>query len=169
MTPSTGPGNRHAPAFGERIMLRQYIHWHRLIGMTVQIRQHGQIIRTGTVDDAMADSTALWIAGDAAQPCGEVREEVARDPGAHEGNGKIVEVADPLNFPGVGGVECLDACLGRFGWFHGEDMGAQALAVRGRLFIQAAGALNVTSKDRCCGHHAAAAALASDQAEVGKA
>ena len=49
-------------------MLRQYIHWRRLIGATVQIRQHGQIIRTGTVDDAMADSTALWIAGDATQP-----------------------------------------------------------------------------------------------------
>ena len=68
MTPSTGPRNRHIPAFGERIMLRQYIHWRRLIGTTVQIRQHGQIIHTGTVDDAMADSTALWIAGDAAQP-----------------------------------------------------------------------------------------------------
>jgi hypothetical protein len=38
------------------------------VGATVQIRQHGHIIRTGTVDDAMADSTALWIAGDAAQP-----------------------------------------------------------------------------------------------------
>jgi len=49
-------------------MLRRYIQWRRLIGATVQIRRHGQIIRTGTVDDAMADSTALWIAGDAAQP-----------------------------------------------------------------------------------------------------
>lgn len=68
MTPLTGPRNRHAPVFEERIMLRQYIHWRRLIGATVQIRQHGQLIRTGTVDDAMADSTALWIAGDATQP-----------------------------------------------------------------------------------------------------
>ncbi|MBP1134484.1 hypothetical protein JOE31_000716 [Arthrobacter sp. PvP023] len=68
MTPSTGPGTHRAPAYGERIMLRQYINWRRLIGATVQIRQHGRIIRTGTVDDAMADSTALWIAGDAAQP-----------------------------------------------------------------------------------------------------
>jgi len=67
MTPSTGPGTRQA-SFGERIMLRQYIHWRRLIGESVEIRQHGQIIRTGTVDDAMADSTALWIAGDATQP-----------------------------------------------------------------------------------------------------
>ena len=68
MTPSTGPGDRRAPAYGERIMLRQYIHWRRLIGATVQIRQHGQIIRTGTIDDAMADCSALWIAGDAVQP-----------------------------------------------------------------------------------------------------
>ena len=49
-------------------MLREYIHWRRLIGATVQIRQNGRIIRTGTVDDAMADSTALWIAGDSTQP-----------------------------------------------------------------------------------------------------
>ena len=48
-------------------MLRQYIHWRRLIGRTVQIRHNGRIIRTGTVDDAMADSTALWIAGDSTQ------------------------------------------------------------------------------------------------------
>ncbi|TDT78363.1 hypothetical protein DFO47_107223 [Arthrobacter sp. AG258] len=68
MTPSTVPNNGRTPAFEERIMLRQHLHWRRLIGATVQIRQHGQLIRTGTVDDAMADSTALWIAGDAAQP-----------------------------------------------------------------------------------------------------
>jgi hypothetical protein len=40
-------------------------------------------------------------------------------------------------------------------------MGAQALAVRGRLLVEAAGALNVTSKDGRCGHHAATAALAT--------
>lgn len=68
MTRPTGPSKQQEPGYGERIMLRQYIHWRRLIGATVQIRQHGQIIRTGTIDDAMADSTALWIAGDAAQP-----------------------------------------------------------------------------------------------------
>jgi hypothetical protein len=50
------------------MMLRQYIHWSRLIGATVQIRWNGTLIRTGTVDDAMPASTALWIAGDAAQP-----------------------------------------------------------------------------------------------------
>ena len=68
MTPSTGPSNGRPPAVGERIMLRQHLHWRRLIGATVQLRQHGQLIRTGIVDDAMSDSTALWIAGDAAQP-----------------------------------------------------------------------------------------------------
>ncbi|MFP3579271.1 hypothetical protein SB659_06730 [Arthrobacter sp. SIMBA_036] len=68
MTRPTGSSRQQAPAYGERIMLREYIHWRRLIGATDQIRQRGQIIRTGTIDDAMADSTALWIAGDAAQP-----------------------------------------------------------------------------------------------------
>lgn len=48
-------------------MLRQYIHWRRLIGTTVQIRQNGTNIRAGTVDDAMADSSAFWIAGDSIQ------------------------------------------------------------------------------------------------------
>ena len=60
--------NRPVPAHGEPIILRQYLHWRRLIGVTVQIRQNGHVIRTGTVDDAMADSTAIWIAGDATQP-----------------------------------------------------------------------------------------------------
>jgi hypothetical protein len=98
-----------------------------------------------------------------------VREEVTRDPGTHERNGKIVEVADPLDFPGVVGVKGLDACPGRLGWFYGEDMGAQALAVRGSLFVQAACALNVSAEDGRCGYYAAAAALASDQAKVSKA
>ena len=69
MTPPTGHQNQNGnvPAPGP-LMLREYIHWRRLIGTTVQIRQNGRIIRTGTVDDAMADSTALWIAGDSTQP-----------------------------------------------------------------------------------------------------
>ena len=48
-------------------------------------------------------------------------------------------------------------------------MSAQALAVRGSLFIQATRTLNVPAEDRCCGYDASAAALASDQAEVRKA
>jgi hypothetical protein len=69
MTPSTAHQNQNGnvPAPGP-LMLRQYIHWRQLIGTTVQIRHNGRIIRTGTIDDAMADSTALWIAGDPAQP-----------------------------------------------------------------------------------------------------
>ncbi|PNH80195.1 hypothetical protein [Arthrobacter sp. AFG20] len=68
MTGSTGRHSQDAPAHGAPIILRQYLHWRRLIGATVQIRQNGHVIRTGTVDDAMADSTALWIAGNATQP-----------------------------------------------------------------------------------------------------
>jgi hypothetical protein len=98
-----------------------------------------------------------------------VREEVARDPRPHEGNGKIIEVANPLNFPRVRGVKGLNACRGRLGWFYGKNVSAQALAVCGSLFIQTARTLNVPAEDRCCGYYASAAALASDQAEVRKA
>ena len=49
-------------------MLRSYIPLESAYRTTVQIRRNGRIIRTGTIDDAMADSTALWIAGDATQP-----------------------------------------------------------------------------------------------------
>jgi hypothetical protein len=49
-------------------MLRQYIHRRRLIGATIKIRHDGRITRTGTIDHAMTDSTALWIPGDAARP-----------------------------------------------------------------------------------------------------
>jgi hypothetical protein len=48
-------------------------------------------------------------------------------------------------------------------------MGAQALAVRGSLFIQASRTLDVSAEDGRCGYYAATAALASDQAEVSKA
>lgn len=68
MTLSTGRGNRETPADGERIMIRQHFHWRRLLGTTVQLRQHGRIIRTGTVDDATVDSTVLWIEGETNRP-----------------------------------------------------------------------------------------------------
>jgi hypothetical protein len=45
-------------------------------------------------------------------------------------------------------------------------MGAQALAVRGRLLVQTPGPLDVPAEDGRCGYYAAAAALPTDQAEV---
>ncbi|BCW78423.1 hypothetical protein NicSoilC5_04420 [Arthrobacter sp. NicSoilC5] len=48
-------------------------------------------------------------------------------------------------------------------------MSAQALAVCCGLFVEAAGALYVPAKDRCCSYDAAAAALAANQAQVGEA
>lgn len=39
--------------------------WNRLIGAPVEIRRNGRTVRSGTVDDAMPDSTLLWIAADA--------------------------------------------------------------------------------------------------------
>jgi hypothetical protein len=38
--------------------------WARLIGAPVEIRNHGEIVRAGTVDDAMPDSSMIWIASD---------------------------------------------------------------------------------------------------------
>ena len=48
--------------------LHKYPNWNRLIGATVEIRHHNHTIRTGTVDDAMPDSSALWLASDGVQP-----------------------------------------------------------------------------------------------------
>lgn len=42
--------------------------WSRLINALVEIRHHGKAIRTGIVEDAMPDSSALWLAADAAHP-----------------------------------------------------------------------------------------------------
>lgn len=42
--------------------------WAQLINAPVEIRQDGQTLRTGVVDNAMPDSSALWIAADGIQP-----------------------------------------------------------------------------------------------------
>ncbi len=43
----------------------RYHDWSRLIGTPVEVRKDFEIVRTGVVDDAMADSSALWLAADA--------------------------------------------------------------------------------------------------------
>jgi hypothetical protein len=43
----------------------RYHDWSRLIGAPVEVRRDFQFVRAGTVDDAMADSSALWLAADA--------------------------------------------------------------------------------------------------------
>ena len=43
---------------------RKHVEWSLLINTLVEIRLHGQVLRTGFVEDAMPDSTALWIAAD---------------------------------------------------------------------------------------------------------
>ena len=40
--------------------------WNRLIGAPVEIRRAGTTVRSGTVDEAMPDSSLLWLAADAA-------------------------------------------------------------------------------------------------------
>ena len=35
--------------------------WQRALGQLVEVRRHGQVIRTGTVDTVMPDNSILWI------------------------------------------------------------------------------------------------------------
>ncbi len=48
--------------------LQNYPHWRRLIGALVEIRRYDQAVRTGFVEDAMPDSSLLWIAADGVHP-----------------------------------------------------------------------------------------------------
>ena len=36
--------------------------WRQLVGVLVEVRKHYQAFRTGTVEEAMPDSSALWLA-----------------------------------------------------------------------------------------------------------
>ena len=45
---------------------RKHVEWSLLINALVEIRRYGKAIRTGFVEDAMPDSSALWLAADAA-------------------------------------------------------------------------------------------------------
>jgi hypothetical protein len=46
----------------------EHVDWNLLINALVEIRRNGQVIRTGFVEDAMSDSSALWIAAEANDP-----------------------------------------------------------------------------------------------------
>ena len=54
------PPNRATP--------RKHVEWNLLINTVVEIRLHGQRIRTGLVEDVMPDSSALWLAADSNSP-----------------------------------------------------------------------------------------------------
>ena len=41
-----------------------YQDWSRLIGTPVEVRKDFRLVRAGVVDDAMTDSSALWLAAD---------------------------------------------------------------------------------------------------------
>jgi hypothetical protein len=45
---------------------RLYRDWNRLIGVPVEIRQYGRVVRSGVVDDVMPDSSMLWLMADSA-------------------------------------------------------------------------------------------------------
>lgn len=44
-----------------------YGEWKRLIGAPVEIRRNGTVVRSGTVEEAMPDSSLLWIAAGSGQ------------------------------------------------------------------------------------------------------
>jgi hypothetical protein len=60
-----GPGSRTKKR-GSEIAADAYLYhdWSRLIGTPVEIRKDFTIVRVGIVDDAMPDSSALWLAAD---------------------------------------------------------------------------------------------------------
>jgi hypothetical protein len=43
----------------------RYHDWSRLVGTPVEVRRDFRLVRAGVVDDAMQDSSALWLAADA--------------------------------------------------------------------------------------------------------
>ncbi|MEI2276023.1 hypothetical protein OHC50_00865 [Paenarthrobacter ilicis] len=47
--------------------LHNYPEWIRLQGAVVQIRRDDHVIATGTVEDAMHDSSILWLAAEGLQ------------------------------------------------------------------------------------------------------
>lgn len=42
----------------------KHTHWEDLIGALVEVRHNGQIVRTGIVDEAMPDGSAIWVTSD---------------------------------------------------------------------------------------------------------
>ncbi|TLM75594.1 hypothetical protein FDW81_02675 [Pseudarthrobacter sp. NamB4] len=44
----------------------RYRDWSRLIGTPVEVWKDFELVRTGVVDDAMKDSSAIWLAADSA-------------------------------------------------------------------------------------------------------
>ncbi|WP_419203185.1 hypothetical protein [Paenarthrobacter nitroguajacolicus] len=53
---------------GGHMTLHNYTSWSLLIGTSVEIRYKGRTLRTGIVEDAMPDSSTLWIAQHGVQP-----------------------------------------------------------------------------------------------------
>ncbi|BCW35944.1 hypothetical protein StoSoilA2_20000 [Arthrobacter sp. StoSoilA2] len=52
----------------KRATPREQVEWSTLINALVEVRHNGRVIRTGFVEDAMPDSSVLWIAADANDP-----------------------------------------------------------------------------------------------------
>lgn len=62
---------------------RKHGDWSLLINALVEIRQNGQVIRTGFVEDVMPDSSVLWLASDRDNPAKCSKRAKATRSGAH--------------------------------------------------------------------------------------
>ena len=51
---------------GGAMLPYRYHDWSRLIGTPVEVRKDFEVVRAGVIDDAMEDSSVLWLAADAA-------------------------------------------------------------------------------------------------------
>lgn len=74
--------------------------WFALVGARVEIRNGGRTVRAGTVEDAMPDSSVLWLAADGNQPRAlyEAAEgyEAWTEPNESEGPDRYRYTADRL-------------------------------------------------------------------------
>ncbi|QSZ53921.1 riboflavin kinase [Paenarthrobacter sp. AT5] len=71
--PAPGPACPDASASDShetphRAMPLDQVEWGKLINALVEVRRYGRVNRTGIVEDAMPDSSVLWIAADANDP-----------------------------------------------------------------------------------------------------
>lgn len=46
--------------------LHNHATWNCLVGAYVEMRRKGEVVRAGTVEDVMHDSSALWLAAEGA-------------------------------------------------------------------------------------------------------
>ena len=89
--------------------MEKYIDWQRVIGLPVEIRKDGETVTTGVVDEAMPDSSIVWLAPHGARHRtlyeAEQQYEVWVDPTAAANNNPSARTS--LGVPEKGHIEAL--------------------------------------------------------------